>query len=86
MAKRAKSRTGFKVPAQLDALPDPLDFRDRMFQASLVEVPIEIPLASYLEAEVPVLDRSGNRGRMHGFRACDRRELSAAAPQGHTRH
>jgi hypothetical protein len=66
MAKRAKSRTGFKVPAQLDALPDPLDFRDRMFQASLVEVPIQIPLESYLEAEVPVLDQ-GTEGACTGF-------------------
>lgn len=59
-------RTGFKVPAELDALPDPLDFRDRMFQASLVEVPVNIPLDNYLAAEVPVLDQ-GTEGACTGF-------------------
>ena len=65
--KRTRTRaTGFKVPAELDALPDPLDFRDRMFQASLVEVPIRIPLATYLETKVPVLNQ-GKEGACTGF-------------------
>ena len=32
----------FTVP-KLDAVPDTLDFRDRMFEPTLVEVPTEIP-------------------------------------------
>lgn len=66
-APRVRRRVaGFNIPAELDALPDPLDFRDRMFQASLVEVPIRIPLESYLEAQVPILDQ-GTEGACTGF-------------------
>lgn len=36
----------FKAP-KLDALPDTLDFRDRMFEPTLVEVPTNIPLSAY---------------------------------------
>ena len=37
--------------------PDTFDFRDRMYQPSLVEVPSEIPLESYQRWEVPILNQ-----------------------------
>lgn len=66
--KTAKTRKTAKarVAATLDALPDPLDFRDRMFEATLVEVPVRIPLESYLAANVPLLDQ-GAEGACTGF-------------------
>lgn len=39
--------------------PDPLDFRDRIFAPTLVEVPSEIPLARYQQVGVPVLSQMG---------------------------
>lgn len=39
--------------------PDSLDFRDRIFQPTLVEVPSEIPLARYQQLGVPVLSQLG---------------------------
>jgi hypothetical protein len=50
----------------LDARPDTLDFRDLMFTPTLVEVPTAMPLESYLEFEVPVLDQ-GKEGACTGF-------------------
>ncbi len=50
----------------LAALPDPLDFRDRMYEATLVDVPMEIPLEKYQEHKVPVLDQ-GHEGACTGF-------------------
>lgn len=49
-----------------NARPDALDFRDRMYEPTLVEVPSEMPLASYLASEVPVLDQ-GTEGACTGF-------------------
>lgn len=46
--------------------PDTLDFRDRMFTPTLVEVPIRKPLEDYLRFEVPVLDQ-GTEGACTGF-------------------
>jgi hypothetical protein len=60
MTKRKPSqapRRSVKAPARrLDARPDTLDFRDRMFEATLIEVPTERPLAAYLKAGIPILD------------------------------
>src|SRR4029453_9619774 len=59
-------RTNAGVPRRLDARPDTLDFRDRMFEATLIEVPTERPLANYLKAAVPILDQ-GQEGACTGF-------------------
>ncbi len=40
--------------------PDSLDFRDRIFQPTLIEVPSEIPLAVYQQVNVPVLNQLGH--------------------------
>lgn len=50
----------------LDARPDTVDFRDRMFEPTLVEVPVEVPLGDYLSIGVPVLDQ-GREGACTGF-------------------
>ena len=39
--------------------PDSLDFRDRIFQPTLIEVPSEIPLSAYQQINVPVLNQLG---------------------------
>ncbi|TDK33021.1 C1 family peptidase [Luteimonas terrae] len=41
----------------LDARPDTADFRDRMFEPTLVDVPSEMPLARFTKLGVPVLDQ-----------------------------
>lgn len=46
--------------------PDTLDFRDRIFLPTLVEVPIRKPLEDYLRFKVPVLDQ-GTEGACTGF-------------------
>jgi hypothetical protein len=58
-AKPATART-------FDARPDALDFRDRMYEPTLVEVPIQRPLKTYLEHKVPILDQ-GSEGACTGF-------------------
>lgn len=50
----------------LDARPDTADFRDRMFEPTLFEVPIVKPLDEYLKLRVPVLDQ-GNEGACTAF-------------------
>lgn len=45
---------------------DTLDFRDRMYLPTLVEVPSQIPLSDYLKFQVPVLDQ-GVEGACTGF-------------------
>ena len=50
----------------LDARRDTLDFRDRMYEPTLVEVPTHIPLARYRAWKVPVLDQ-GTEGVGGGF-------------------
>jgi hypothetical protein len=60
--RRDRKRTG----RTLDARPDPIDFRDRMYVATLVEVPIRRPLAAYRELQVPILDQ-GQEGACTGF-------------------
>src|SRR3546814_5182620 len=44
-------------PRLLDARPDTADFRDRMFEPTLVDVPTHVPLQRYLDIDVPVLDQ-----------------------------
>src|SRR3546814_17331074 len=41
----------------LDARPDTADFRDRMFEPTLVAVPTHVPLDRYLALDVPTLDQ-----------------------------
>ena len=50
----------------LNARPDTLDFRDKMYQATLVEVPPRVELKEYLKFEVPILDQ-GQEGACTGF-------------------
>ena len=63
-ARRRRTTAG--VPRRLDARPDTLDFRDRMFEPTLIEVPTERALANYLKAGVPILDQ-GQEGACTGF-------------------
>src|SRR3989304_9948304 len=49
-----------------DAKKDPLDFRDRLYVPTLVEVPIRIDLDKYKEAFIPILNQ-GNEGACTGF-------------------
>ncbi len=71
MAKQKRASTRAAPPRrarqrQLDALPDTLDFRDRMFEATLVEVPVRIALDEYQRWQVPILDQ-GTEGACTGF-------------------
>lgn len=70
---RSRGRVMPKIPVaqdQLDAHPDTLDFRDKMYVPTLVEVPTRIPLeqyqAYYKNKKVPVLDQ-GKEGACTGF-------------------
>ena len=49
-----------------DARPDTLDFRDRMYEPTLIEVEPVIDLEEYREWKVPVLDQ-GTEGACTGF-------------------
>ena len=60
------SRRGSAKNRVLDARPDPLDFRDRMFQPTLIEVQTERSLDQYRKAAVPILDQ-GTEGACTGF-------------------
>lgn len=51
---------------KLDALPDPVDFRDRLYEPTLVEVPSKIELSTYRALGVPILDQ-GTEGACTGF-------------------
>ena len=62
----SKKNTAAKPRRILDARRDTLDFRDRMYQPSLVEVPTHIPLESYQAWQVPILDQ-GQEGACTGF-------------------
>ncbi len=50
---------------QLDVLPDPADFRDRLFEPSLVEVGLRIDPQSFRDCGVPVLNQ-GREGSCTG--------------------
>ena len=69
MATKGKSRrksSSKSVSRTLDARPDTLDFRDRMYVPTLVEVPTRIDLGQYIAQRVPVLDQ-GSEGACTGF-------------------
>ncbi len=53
---------------KLNAIPDSPDFRDRMFEPTLVNVPPERPLSLYrrIQPRIPVLDQ-GREGACTGF-------------------
>jgi len=59
-------RRGTTMERVLDARPDTLDFRDRMFVPTLVEVQTERPLDEYRKMKVPILDQ-GTEGACTGF-------------------
>jgi hypothetical protein len=70
---RSRGRVMPKIPVrqeQLNTHPDTLDFRDKMYVPTLVEVPTRIPLeqyrAYYKNKKVPVLDQ-GKEGACTGF-------------------
>ncbi|HEY7116407.1 MAG TPA: C1 family peptidase, partial [Tepidisphaeraceae bacterium] len=50
----------------LDARPDTPDFRDKLYEATLVEVPPLWPLQDYLKLRVPILNQ-GQEGACTGF-------------------
>ena len=50
----------------LDARPDTPDFRDKLYEATLVEVPPEVPLDEYRAVSAPILDQ-GQEGACTGF-------------------
>lgn len=64
--KAEKMRTRPETGRVCDARPDTLDFRDRMYEPTLIEVPSSIPLKEYLDCKVPVLDQ-GQEGACTGF-------------------
>lgn len=49
-----------------DARPDTLDFRDRMYTPTLVEVPVHIDLEAYKQFKTPILNQ-GTEGACTGF-------------------
>jgi len=55
-----------KSGRRVNVRPDTLDFRDKMFEPTLVEVPSRIELAAYRKHKVPVLDQ-GREGACTGF-------------------
>jgi Papain family cysteine protease len=63
-----KKRTPAKKPVRrtFDARPDTMDFRDRMFVPTLIEVPPTRPLSEYLKSKPPILDQ-GEEGACTGF-------------------
>ena len=61
--KATRARLSLDRRYKLNARPDTLDFRDLMFVPTLVEVPIERPLAAYRKIGVPILDK-GARARV----------------------
>lgn len=66
----SRPRATLPNPAQLNARPDPIDFRDLMFEPTLVEVPQDITLeaykANYRNRAVPILDQL-SEGACTGF-------------------
>ena len=61
-AQPRRSSRGHK----LNAFPDTLDFRDRMYVPTLVEVPTMIDLKQYRKLRVPILNQ-GREGACTGF-------------------
>lgn len=59
-------RTTSRIPNNCDAIPDTLDFRDMMFEPTLINVPPRVDLKEYRRHRVPVLDQ-GSEGACTGF-------------------
>jgi hypothetical protein len=66
MAKGPRKQGKVGVERMLNARRDTLDFRDRMFVPTLIEVPTEIKVSEFLKAKVPILDQ-GTEGACTGF-------------------
>lgn len=66
--KTSRTKPKIRKPTSrtLDAHPDTLDFRDRMFEPTLIEVPVRRPLGDYRRYRVPILDQ-GTEGACTGF-------------------
>jgi phage terminase Nu1 subunit (DNA packaging protein) len=60
------AKTKSKENRILNVRPDTLDFRDKMYEATLYEVPTAISLDEYKEWKVPILDQ-GQEGACTGF-------------------
>ncbi|MEQ8821372.1 MAG: C1 family peptidase [Sumerlaeia bacterium] len=70
-ASRGKNSAGDSpsappVERMMNVVPDTLDFRDRLFERSLVHVPSEIDLPLWKAHNVPILDQ-GTEGACTGF-------------------
>jgi hypothetical protein len=63
---RAKTAELDGSTIKLDALPDPADFRDRLFEPTLVEVPVRVDLEEWQRLGVPVHNQ-GPEGSCTGF-------------------
>lgn len=64
---KAKAAAPIKVTERtLNARPDTLDFRDKMYVPTLIEVPTHIPLSRYKAHHIPILDQ-GREGACTGF-------------------
>ena len=64
--KRTRGARAAAPTRTLDARPDTLDFRDRMFEPTLIEVPVRRTLQDYRKRRVPILDQ-GTEGACTGF-------------------
>jgi hypothetical protein len=64
--RRSSAKKKTSTGRKLDARRDTLDFRDRMFEPTLIEVPVRRPLENFLAAGVPILDQ-GAEGACTGF-------------------
>ena len=62
----AKIKTRQTVQRVYNARPDTMDFRDKMYEATLIEVPKRIALEDYRKVKVPILDQ-GAEGACTGF-------------------
>ncbi len=64
--RKTPTHPSAKASPLLDARPDTADFRDRMFEPSLIDVPTHVPLSRFLALKVPVLDQD-NEGACTAF-------------------
>lgn len=62
----AKGKTRQAAQRIYNVRPDTMDFRDKMYEATLIEVPKRIALEDYRKVKVPILDQ-GTEGACTGF-------------------